>query len=87
MEVDELTAFLLTPVSQIGLIMGLAELFKKAGVEAKFIPLVDVSLGLLSGIGVYGIGLNYGLIKGILIGLAMGLNACGLFSGIKNLVN
>lgn len=87
MEVDELVSFLLTPVAQIGLIIGLSELCKKAGVEAKFIPLVDVGLGLISGIGVYGIGLNYGVIKGILIGLAMGLNACGLFSGIKNLVN
>lgn len=87
MEVDELVSFLLTPVAQIGLIIGLSELFKKAGVEAKFIPLVDVGLGLISGIGIYGIGLNYGVIKGILIGLAMGLNACGLFSGIKNLVN
>lgn len=87
MEVDELVSFLLTPVAQIGLIIGLSELFKKAGVEVKFIPLVDVGLGLISGIGIYGIGLNYGVIKGILIGLAMGLNACGLFSGIKNLVN
>lgn len=87
MRIDELVSFLLTPVAQIGLIIGLSELFKKAGVKAKFIPLVDVGLGLISGIGVYGIGLNYGVIKGILIGLAMGLNACGLFSGIKNLVN
>jgi len=86
MGMDELVTFLFTPISQVGLIMGIAEIIKKAGLEARYIPLVDLGLGLLSGIGVYGIGMNYGIVKGIVIGLSFGLEACGIFSGFKNIV-
>lgn len=86
MRIDELVTFLVTPISQVGLIMGIAEIIKKAGLEARYIPLVDLGLGLLSGIGVYGIGMNYGIVKGIVIGLSFGLEACGIFSGFKNIV-
>ena len=84
MTTDELVTFLYTPLSQVGLIMGIAEIIKRAGLEAKYIPLVDIGLGLLSGIGIYGYGLGYGLAKGIVIGLSFGLEACGIFSGFKN---
>ena len=84
MGIDELVTFLFTPISQVGLIIGIAEIIKKAGLEARYIPLVDIGLGLLSGIGVYGIGMDYGIIKGIVIGLSFGLEACGIFSGFKN---
>lgn len=59
---------------------------KKIGFPAKYIPLFDVVLGLIGGIVVYGYSMDYGLIKGFMIGLAIGLSACGLFSGLKNLV-
>lgn len=85
MDITELIAHLLNPFVHVGLIIGIAEIIKRLGLPKKYIPLVDVALGLLSGICVYGIGLEYGVINGILIGLAMGLSACGLFSGIKNL--
>ena len=84
MGIDELVTFLFTPISQVGLIIGIAEIIKKAGLEARYIPLVDLALGLLSGIGVYGIGMDYGIVKGIVIGLSFGLEACGIFSGFKN---
>ena len=86
MKPDELVTFLYTPLSQVGLIMGISEIIKRAGLESRDIPLVDIGLGLLSGIGVYGIGMGYGIVKGIVIGLSFGLEACGIFSGFKNVV-
>lgn len=85
--VMDLIGYLLTPTAQVALIIGLAELVKKAGMNSKYIPLVDVVLGLVSGICVYGLALGYGMVNGILLGLALGLSACGLFSGVKNLLH
>ena len=85
MNTEELIAYLLTPVAQVAIIIGLAEIVKRFGLNTKYIPLVDIGLGLVSGILVYGIVLEYGIIQGLLIGLFMGLSACGLFSGVKNL--
>ena len=82
---DELMMNLMTPASQVALIIGIAEIVKKAGLEAKYIPLVDLALGLLSGILLFGIALGYGIANGIVTGIALGLSACGLFSGVKNL--
>ena len=86
MDIGELIAYLLTPVAQVALIIGIAELVKKVGLPSRWIPLVDVGLGLLSGILVYGVALGYGILNGVLVGLAIGLSACGLFSGIKNVL-
>lgn len=85
MEVQEVIAMLLTPVSQVALIMALAQLIKEIGFPAKFIPAVDLVLGIISGICVYGLMLGYGIGQGLLLGIALGLSACGLFSGIKNI--
>jgi hypothetical protein len=86
MNIDELIAYLLTPIGQIALIIGIAEMLKKIGFPSKYIPLLDVIIGLVGGIVVYGISFNYGIIKGIMLGLAIGLSACGLFSGVKNII-
>ncbi|MBR4656554.1 MAG: hypothetical protein IKO68_08325 [Oscillospiraceae bacterium] len=86
MELNELVSYLLTPVAQIALIIGLAELCKRQGLATRWIPLVDLFLGLVSGIAVYGLRQNMGLFDGILVGIACGLSACGLFSGVKNLI-
>ena len=84
METVDLITYLLTPVAQVALIIGLAELVKKVGLETRWIPLVDVALGLMSGICIFGLLMGYGIAQGIVIGIALGLSACGLFSGIKN---
>ena len=84
MDINELIKYLLTPMAQIALIMGIAELAKRSGVATKFIPLIDLGLGLVSGVFVYGIVMEYGIANGVLVGIALGLSACGLFSGIKN---
>ena len=85
MNIDELINYLLSPVGLVALIMGIAELAKKLGCPNKFIPLIDFGLGLIGGITVFGIEMGYGIFKGVMLGLALGLSACGLFSGIKNI--
>ena len=87
MTFDELLTFVLTPAAQIALIIGLAELAKKSGLPTRWIPLLDLVLGLLSGILVFGILLGNGIAQSIPVGLALGLSACGLFSGIKNVTH
>jgi hypothetical protein len=85
MNLNELIKYLLTPVGQIAIIMALAEMIKRLDiVSKKFIPLIDVVLGIISGLVVFGYSMGLGAIKGVILGLAIGLSACGLFSGIKN---
>ena len=81
----DLMNYLLAPVGQVALIIGLAQLAKNLGLKAKYIPLFDVLCGLVGGILVYFIEFKYDIIQSIMIGLAIGLSACGLFSGIKNI--
>ncbi len=84
MDINELITYLLSPVAQIALIIGIAEVFKKIGFKVKYIPLLDLVLGIISGVAVYGLMLGYGVQTGIIVGISLGLSACGLFSGIKN---
>lgn len=81
---DDITNNLVTPARQIALIMGIAEAIKKIGINSKYIPLIDLLLGLISGFLVYYEDL--GLKKSLMLGLMFGLSACGLFSGFKNLI-
>jgi hypothetical protein len=72
-----------TDVIIIPIIIALSQLLKGIGFNAKFIPIVNLILGLIAGI-TY---LYPGDIKaGILYGLMMGLSASGLYSGTKNVV-
>ena len=86
MNTDELITYLLTPAVQIALIVGLAEIIKRMGCNKKYIPLIDLALGLVSGIFVFGIMLEYGWSTGAVIGIFLGLSACGVFSGVKNVI-
>lgn len=85
MNIDELITYLLSPMAQVALIIGLAEVAKNIGLKNKFIPILDLILGIISGVCMYGIALGHGVVNGIIIGIALGLSACGLFSGVKNL--
>ncbi len=84
MDINELLTYLFTPIAQVALIMALAELVKRVGLDKRFIPLVDLALGILSGVVIYTIYKGMHPIEGVLIGIALGLSACGLFSGVKN---
>ena len=85
MDTVELIEYLLTPTAQVLIIMGLAELVKRLELfDKKYIPLLDLALGIISGIIVFGVIAGHGWLIGSIIGVALGLCACGLFSGIKN---
>lgn len=85
MEAKDLISQLITPMGQVALIMALAELCKQLGLNKKWIPIIDVILGLISGLGVFYLLLHYSVPESIILGLALGLSACGLFSGVKNI--
>ena len=84
MGIEELTECLIAPATQVALIIGVAEVIKTA-CKTKYIPLIDLALGLVSGVFVFGMLCGYGIGYGAITGIALGLSACGLFSGIKNL--
>ena len=84
METTELLTYLISPVAQVSFIMAIAEIAKGIGLDKRFIPILDVLLGVAIGILVYTVYSGMGIVEGIIIGLATGLSACGLFSGIKN---
>jgi hypothetical protein len=68
-------------IALIPLVIGLAEIVKNLGLNAKFIPIISLIFGLVAGI----IFLNPSDIKaGIIQGIFIGLSASGLYSGVKN---
>jgi len=86
MDTNELITYLLSPVAQVGIIIALAELVKQLELfDPKYIPLLDLALGIVSGIIVFGVMQGLGVLTGIILGIALGLMACGLFSGVKNI--
>lgn len=64
-----------------GIIVGLVQLAKETGLPARWAPLLSLALGVAAGIFVVSPG---DVVQGILAGVAMGLAAVGLFSGVKN---
>ena len=65
----------------IAVIIGLAELLKKVGINSKYIPIADLILGVVAGF----IYLYPGEPKmAVLYGIIAGLSAAGLYSGVKN---
>jgi len=70
-------------IAIVPLIIGLSEVIKKIGFNQKFIPVVNLILGLAAGI----FFLNPEDLKaGIIQGIFIGLSASGLYSGTKNIV-
>lgn len=86
MLIDDLIAYIFTPFAQVALIIGIAEVAKRLGLPKRWIPLFDVILGMLTGVLAFGVVLEYGVFQGLYVGIAVGLAACGLFSGIKNTI-
>lgn len=85
MEATDLLNYLVSPAAQVLFIMAIAELAKKNfGLDARYVPILDVILGIILGLGVFTISQGFGVVEGIILGLASGLSACGLFSGVKN---
>lgn len=84
MDANELLTYLVAPAAQVALVIGIAEIAKSLGLKAKYIPLLDLIVGVICGLVVYTVYLAMQPVEGIMLGVAMGLAACGLFSGIKN---
>lgn len=71
-------------VAIIPFIVGVVELLKEIGLPSKFAAIVSAVIGIIIGI-VY---LSPDDIKrGVLVGLALGLAASGLYSGTKSTVD
>ena len=64
----------------IPIILGVVEVFKRAGVNQKYSPLVSIMLGLAFGWLMF-LGEPA---KAVVYGLMFGLSAVGLYSGSKN---
>ena len=86
MDAKDLIIYLMQPTAQVALIVGIVEVIKKAGMDKRALPFLDLLFGLAIGITLYGYVQGYGIVNGVLVGLALGLSACGLFSGIKNVI-
>jgi len=70
-------------IAIVPLIIGLSEVIKRIGFNQKFIPVVNLILGLAAGI----IFTSPDNIKvGIIQGIFIGLSASGLYSSTKNVV-
>ena len=84
-EDKDIFSFLIAPAASISFIIALAEFVKLLGVQTRFIPVFDLLFGLFFGVFIYTREMGISLAKGIVLGLTLGLSACGLFSGAKNL--
>jgi hypothetical protein len=70
----------------VAVIIGLSEAIKRAtNINAKFIPVLDIVLGLLGAV-VYSFIEPMAWPYVVFHGLIMGLTACGLFSAGKNVL-
>jgi L-cystine uptake protein TcyP (sodium:dicarboxylate symporter family) len=73
--------FELYDVVIIPLIVGIVEMFKRAGVSKKILPFIAVILGIAIGV-VYVTDFDWK--QGVLVGAMLGLSASGLYSSSKN---
>ncbi len=74
---------LIGSISAVAIIIGIIEALKNFGLDTKMAPVVAVILGLLISFGLS----YYGETKAfeaVIMGLAVGLSAVGLYSGAKN---
>ena len=83
MSIDELITYIFTPAAQVALVIGLVEVAKRLGLPKAFAPLMDVALGIVTGVVAFGLILGYGIPTGIYVGLAVGLAAGGMFDVVK----
>ena len=83
-EISTLLNYLISPIAQVSFVMAIAEIAKNLGLDSRFVPILDVVLGIILGVLIFTIYQSMGIVEGTILGLAVGLSACGLFSGIKN---
>ena len=84
MEASDLLSYIVTPVAQIALIMAIAEVIKRAGVNTKYIPVINLILGLILGVLIFGLVGGQNIILSTIAGIAEGACAGGFFDNIKS---
>lgn len=70
-------------IAIIPLLIGILEVFKRLGLNKKYIPMFSLILGIGLGIALFSEG---DLLAGIIQGMSIGLASVGLYSGTKNTV-
>ena len=65
----------------VPLLIGILEVFKRLGLDKKYVPILSLILGIGLGITLFSEG---DPLKGIVQGSFIGLSAVGLYSGTKN---
>ncbi len=70
-------------VALVPVIIGLVEVFKKLGLSNKFTPLFSVVLGIVFGVFYVRTG---EIATDVLVGIALGLSASGLYSTSKTMI-
>lgn len=66
----------------VAIVMGLSEVFKNLGLNSKLIPILNLILGIVTGIVYSGLGIKEGIATGIIVGLT----SSGFYSGTKNTI-
>lgn len=71
--------FELYGIGAVGLIVALVEIVKRVGVSSKLSPVIALVIGVALGFTAYGF-----TAQGVVLGLAAGASAVGVYSGTKN---
>ncbi|PWA11078.1 hypothetical protein DCC39_10290 [Pueribacillus theae] len=73
--------FELYGVGAVALCIALVEVAKKVGSPSRFSPILALIIGVVLGVCAYGM-----TAQGVVLGLAAGASAVGVYSGTKNVV-
>lgn len=65
--------------AMIGVVVGLSQIAKTNGLQTKYIPILNLTLGIVLGV----LFLSQDIKMNILQGMIIGLSACGLFDHTK----
>lgn len=68
-------------VALVPIIIGISEVAKRVGFPKKYVPVLNLALGVAAGF-IYAAPSNPK--EAALVGIALGLSASGLYSGVKN---
>lgn len=70
-------------ISLVPVIIGVSEVAKRVGFPTKYIPVLNLGLGVVAGFIYVAPGNPQ---EAALVGIALGLSASGLYSGAKNVI-
>lgn len=68
-------SILIYGIPAVALVVGLVSAIRKVGLPVKWLPLASLGLGILAGVGIYPSDIK----QGVVVGIAIGLGASGLY--------